>query len=141
MSLRAVSPSPAPPGLGLNLVMEGKVPLAPPPRGGREAEMGLQGGPGWCQGSSSLGGTEVSVARGYQAGPAGIPGAAPGGVENFLRTESEAGASCLCFFSYSPEVGSEGEGPVMLWPGSAVSSEGFSCTSLTLLVSPRGYVC
>lgn len=84
----------------------------------------------------------------YKAGAAGIPQGGPWWAENFLRTESEAGWGLgggwgTAFVSFptvlrsAQKVRAQG----MAWPGSAVSSGDFSCTSLTLLMSARGYVC
>lgn len=80
------------------------------------------------------GGAEVSGAVAYWAGAAGSHEKA--GI--FRRTENKARGNCLGFFPCSPETGLEGEGTVMPWSGSAVSSAGFLCRSLTLLVLALG---
>ena len=82
--------------LGLNQVMEGKVPL-PHPGEGRRLGSGAAGQARLVlmldQGRhiSGLGGTEVLVAKASQGSPQKA--------DPFVRTEREVGArSCLCFF-------------------------------------------
>lgn len=86
LSLRALLPSPAPPGLSLLLVLEGRVSLHTPSRRRREmgpwgagrGQAGLLDRGGWISRLEDKGAAEVSVAVAVamagQAGAAGVPG-------------------------------------------------------------------